>query len=172
MLFRIRADCDTRGQASVADLNRAVAALPPHVDISSFQMFLYVIQASDEGRCKGITPIQLADALARAADKATRQADDAWPKARLRQLAARRYADAGLWSQALTQARLSWHKTTHPAYALLLVEALVHQGQIEEARRIYAEAAARTDFGDPGAAEGLRKLQLILDQPAAGPRSR
>lgn len=167
LMFKIWLDCKTSRKSSHADLVRAVEALPPHIDLTTVQMFRFARTYLEESTCDGITFQQMATGIAEAVDGATAQSDNAWPKYFLRLKSARLFAKANRWDLALEQARKAWRPTTPTPAMSFLVVALISNGEIEEARKVYESAVARAR---PGSKEDDSAIALMKGMIAEAER--
>lgn len=139
-LFRVSLDCINARGVDFADVLAAIDSLPHQVTMTSFLALDQLATHVEAGACRGVSASQMAAALARAADRATRQPDDFSLKWGMRNRAAMLYALAGEWRLAADQVRRGWQPSTPAGGASKLVEILLVSGDLKGAQRLYSEA--------------------------------
>ena len=166
-LERVLVDCVVSGSASPQDLHDAVELARPLVTLDEMLEFADLASVNDQRRCVGAGPMDLANAIVAIVATAHNQPDGVKPKWSLRFTAARLYADAGDWKQALLQAELAWQPGADAPVGAFLARAYVHSGMRENAELIYAETSKRINRDDTNARNGLTELRNFLDQAKA-----
>lgn len=157
-------DCISGKGANPADLRQAVAEAMPKVTALEAQAFELLASVNNDHDCGIVSPGLIADSIVRMLDSAQAQPDHVAPKWRLRHTAARMYARAGRWAEALPQARLSWQPTAAPKAGGFLVHAYLRNNMHPLAERTFAEVAARVDEHDSAGKAGLAGLRTMLDR--------
>ncbi len=175
-VFRMRINCELKGSTPPGEIDKAVAVLPPHIDLVMAQVIGYSEYLQSGARpCDGITSIQFADALVRLADRAHFQPDGAFGKWTLRYQASSLYANSGDWKNAEIQGQHAWQPNATAVVAGPLILALAKTAQFEQAEKIYAESARRADLSRPGDVEGLANFRSAIEQArrleASAPKS-
>ena len=165
-LNRVLADCVASGNAAPNDLREAVTLARPLVSIVEARTFADLALANDQRTCAGAGPMDLADAIVAMLAAARNQPDSEYPKWSMRLIAARLYADAGDWQQALPQAELAWQPGADAPVGAFLVRAYVHNGMSEKAEHTYAEVVKRIDRYNTNDQLGIAALKNFLDQSA------
>jgi len=166
-LERVLVDCVASGDASPNDLQSAVELARPVITLDEMLEFADLASANDQRACVGAGPVDLAKTAVAILEAAHNQPDSVKPKWSLRLTAARLYADAGDWKQALLQAELAWQPGADAPVGAFLARAYAHNGMQEEAERTYAEVAKRIDPGNANDQSGLAALRSFLDQAKA-----
>ena len=165
-LNRVLADCVVSGKASSNDLREAVALARPRVTLEEMHVFSDLASVSNQRTCAEAGPADLANAIVATLAAAHDQPDGVQPKWSLRLTAARLYAGAGDWKQALAQAQLAWQPGADAPVGAFLVRAYVHNGMREQAERTYVEVANRIHRDNTQDRAGLMSLRNYLDQSA------
>jgi len=163
-LERVLADCVASGNASPKDLQGAVELAQPFVTLDEMLEFADLASANDQRTCAGAGPIDLANTAVAILVAARNQPDEVKPKWSLRLTAARLYADADDWKQALLQAELAWQPSADAPVGAFLARAYVHNGMQEKAEHTYTEIAKRINPSDVNDRNGLAELRGFLDQ--------
>lgn len=158
-LFKVRMDCVLTGRGSTSDVQKAVSALPRHVDLNVALMFRYVGVVIGNETCEGISRSQIADAMVAVADRATTQPDNAQPKLMLRHGAAVFYAKDANWAASLAQAQLAWSQSTELPAIRQLVETLLAANRVADAQSVVAEARRRARSS--ASEEDRRQLDVL-----------
>lgn len=162
-LTRVTVDCLVKRKSSAHDLLSAANNVSGFVDLSTFQVFSRLSErVTPPQTCNGVTQLDVANAAAITADRATDQPDTSWPKWRLRYLSAVLFANQGDWNRALAQGKLAWQPNTNGERAWVLVQALALNGEDDEAERVYQEALTRLNNKDPLAPKFRRQLDAAL----------
>ena len=165
-LTRVMTECIASGNATPSDLRDAVALARPLVTLDEARLFTDLAAINDQRSCAGAGPVDLADAIVAILAAAHDQPDNVQPKWSLRHTAARLYADAGDWKQALPQAELAWQSGGDAPVGAFLVRAYVHNGMRAQAERTYAQIAKRINPENAQDRAGLAELRSFLDRPA------
>ena len=165
-LNRVLADCVVSGNAAPNDLRDAVALARPFVTLDELHVFGDLTSVNDQRPCVGADARDLADAIVAMLATARNQSDNSQTKWSLRLTAARLYADAGDWKQALSQAQLAWQPSADAPVGAFLVRAYVHNGMRERAERVYTEVAKRINRDNTQDRRGLTELRNFLDRQA------
>lgn len=171
----IALDCMVKNDADPQLLREAVDQMPDRLNMVTPYVIAYLVGAREKRGCGRISATMLGDAIAEIADKATTQPDSSEAKWPVRYNAALAYYQGGQWSQALKQARLGWQQYADPGIALLLVELMLHEGQVEDAEVVFQDVMKRGGYktlqeieaGGPRA-EGLRKMRAMIDRHPVG----
>jgi len=127
-------------------------------------VFADLASVNDQRTCSGAGPVDLANAIVGTLTTAHDQPDGVQPKWSLRLTAARLYADAGDWKQALPQAELAWQPGADAPVGAFLVRVYVHNGMLAKAQRTFAEVSKRINYHDPKDRQGFMELKAFLDR--------
>ena len=165
-LNRVLADCVASGNANPNDLRDAVALARPLVTLDEMYTFADLATVNDQRTCTGAGPMDLANAIVAVLTAAKNQPDTLQTKWSLRHTAARLYASAGDWKQALPQAELAWQPDADAPVGAFLVRVYIHNGMREKAERTYAQIAKRIDPDNSNDRHGLEELRNYLDRSA------
>lgn len=155
-------DCLRGGHGDPGQLRAAIRDAGPKLTLAEADAFELLADVSSRHQC-AIGPPAIADSIDRIVDAATAQPDSLTPKWQLRHIASRLYARAGLWDDALPQARLAWQPTAAPAVGGFLIRVYVKNGMREEAERTYREVAERIGPNDRNGQAGLTAMRQYLD---------
>lgn len=148
-------------------LGRAVADAQPRLTIAEMQSVGLLMQATDEGRCPGLDDRAIADAVVALAEAASAQGDEILPKWQLRYAAAAIYARSGHWPQALTQVSRAAVPPAGIEVDGLMIQALAHNGRIDDARRGLQALVGRVDPRDRRAAIIVERARASIAAGAA-----
>lgn len=168
LLFKAHLDCIHGGQARHSDLKDAVRFLPSHIDITTFNLLNLLSESVDRNGCGEISRPVLADAIRELTARAKSQQDDALVKYSLRNNAARLFSKSGRWNEAIELARQGWQTTTPAPAAVVLVEALLIQGDTAGAQSIISQAFARSD-ANPKTLSTLQELNQLAEEERISP---
>lgn len=157
LLFRAHLDCVNQHDTPPARVMEAIATLPNHVDTTTFNVLNLLSSSVGDGDCGRLDKSALATAYSAAAEQATRQPPGFIFLFALRNHAAKLYAEEGMWAESLAQAKLGWQPGTPAPAAVHLIEALLVNGQPNEASIVIADALSRA--GDEETRARLNSLQ-------------
>ncbi|QQP98504.1 hypothetical protein [Lysobacter enzymogenes] len=129
-------------------LDRAVADAQPRLTIGEMQSVGLLMQVTDAGRCPALNDAEIAGAVAALAEAASEQGGDILPKWQLRYAAASIYARSGHWPDALKQARLAAVPPAGIEVDGILIQALAHNGRLDEAREKLRVLVGKADPRD------------------------
>jgi hypothetical protein len=163
-------DCVLGIGANYSDLQEAAKLAQPKVMLAEMNAFdaLYGFSGNPKSNCGMVTPVMIAETIDHIVDAAIAQPDTNLPKWRLRLTAARLYARAGRWQDALSQAKLAWQPNADAAAGGFLAQAYAHNGMMIDAERAYSQAKARTSPYNKEDLAGLSDLRVFLDQHKPG----
>jgi tetratricopeptide (TPR) repeat protein len=170
LLFRAHLDCINRGSARLVDLREALRQLPPHIDITTFNLLNLLGDRVGTAECGEITKLELAKALQEITERSVGQKDDVLAKIALRNNASRLFSVSGDWDEAMRLAKLGWQASTPPSAAAVLVEAHLIDGNPRAAQGIIDEASHRAR-GNRRTLATLFQLQGLKDEEVRFPGS-
>lgn len=159
LLFRAWLECTTMRAQPLQSLDAAVGRMHGRLDATAIHLVELVVSTLVRGTCGEPDRVKLAAELEQLADQATEQPDAFAIKIALRNRSALLYAAANRWDKALEQSLLGWQPTTGGRPGVLLVQALLVQGQPDEAARVLEDAIRRARAADD--AQAVRLLQPL-----------
>lgn len=169
-MFRLIVKCERGQDSSPSELLWVIKEHPAHIDILERISFRTLAEQVSNKGCRGLGRTNVADAMVSVADRASAQPESLIFKWAMRNDAARLYAGAGAWSEALRQARIAWTHSGSTEIVEVLVLALLEKGEVDHAEQIYREAALRASSVRDEAL--LLRLRSAIDHHRAIPASR
>jgi hypothetical protein len=168
-LLHLWLDCrHNKEKARPEDLSQGIRLLPHRIEVGTFLLFDLLTQTAQAEGCGRLDTLALADAYRAMADHASETPDSFIYKAAFRANSALRFAEAGRWNEAYTQARLGWQKSTPPLAASALIEIMLVNGDLDSAQRAAAETRSRRVL-DKEARQALQRVMVMIAKERENP---
>jgi protein O-mannosyl-transferase len=163
-------DCLRIRSSDPANLEAAVASLPPRITLGEVQALATLARANNEFGCGNVGDPEIARAIARMLEKSSAQPDSANPRWRANYLAATIFLRANLLDEAMTHALHAWQPQADAGVGSVLFQLHMRNKQFEQAHSILSEMSARIGRHDSSGKASIARLRASIPVPPAAGR--